>query len=502
MPDPANNRIFEALKVAPYTLDGFYPPREPSLFHWMVLVLVENGEPMPLDAIVRRLTGLEVEANTGDLGYSLRKAWHGLKPVYRDANGLFGLELDAGHVGYIVRASGIIKEPERPAPPLTPSPTIPGSEQPISEEEMEALCEGGVCTSISTLRATAGLLEALGRSLSIGEVNAWFGARLNYGTFPLRLHGIRAWRSDLVRLESDETLVLNPESEGVPAMRCAIHAYVHPALLRKAQRCEWATQQVARDEELATQRRRQAEVAGTLRRAILHLAPSGLEPAVGVVLDVEARTFTTFLAGQRPDARCFAGFDVLIGVDIRNALLALGVDPTPFRLVDLGPPQKTKTLNKAGRKLLITTELLMKGSVGLSLGDPARLARYIQEGDDRHLAARLQADAKALHAYYNYGRLHGYVRLRWGFIDESISAGWALPGEDSLHNILGQAEKEGRCVEVVVGSAPGWEDPWSRLQVGVVSRSGQWGPYSVQVSGRIFSGEDIQAARLGGRVEG
>ena len=258
-------------------------------------------------------------------------------------------------------------------------------------------------------------------------------------------------------MEGDK-LVLNPHSRDLPAMRSAVHGCVHPRLIRKAQQLEWARGEVERDAKRGVERQRQAGLAAGLRRAILHLVPSAVEPAAGVILDVEQRTFTSL--EDLPGATCLAGFDVVIGLDVRNALLALGVDPGPFRLVDLGPPQKTMKINKSGRKLTIDTDLLMKGSVGMSMGDPDRIARYLQEGDHRHLRARLESDAKSLYAYYMYGRLHGHVRLRWGFLDDSLAVEWRLPGEDSLHEILGQAEKDGREVEVVVGSAPGWEEPW------------------------------------------
>lgn len=494
MPDPATHKIFEALGVAPFRLDGFYPPRDPSLFHWMVLVLVEGGRPMTMEAIVQRLTDLDVESNTGDLAYSLRKAWHGLKPVYQDSSGLFGLELADWHVGHIVRESGIVKAPETALSPVT---RIPGDDDPVTIEEMEALCEGGISSSFSKLRATAALLECTGRALTIDEVNAWIGERLKYGTFLLRWIGVRGWRSDLVTVEGDK-LVLNPHSRDLPAMRSAVHVCVHPMLVRKTQQREWERGAAKREVTRAVERQRDAAGAARQRRVILHLVPDPDEPAAGVILDVEARTFTTFTSpGDLPGARCLAGFDVVIGLDVRNALLALGVDPGPFRLIDLGPPQKTKKLSKSGRKLVITTDLLMKGSVGMSLGDPDRIARYIQEGDHRHLAARLESDAKSLYAYYMHGRLHGYLRLRWGFLDEGLPVDWRSPGEDSLHDILGRGEKEGREVEVVLGNAPGWEDPWSRMQVGVVRRSGQWSQLTVELSDRVVSPGELQAARLG-----
>jgi hypothetical protein len=40
------------------------------------------------------------------------------------------------------------------------------------------------------------------------------------------------------------------------------------------------------------------------------------------------------------------------------------------------------------------------------------------------LARRLEPDAKSLHALHEYGRLHGCVRLRWGFLDTNLPVPW------------------------------------------------------------------------------
>lgn len=49
-------------------------------------------------------------------------------------------------------------------------------------------------------------------------------------------------------------------------------------------------------------------------------------------------------------------------------------------------------------------------------------------------------------------------------------------------------------IEVVVGSAPGWTDPWSRVQPARVVREGY--DYVVVGIDGIISREDVQLARL------
>jgi hypothetical protein len=98
------------------------------------------------------------------------------------------------------------------------------------------------------------------------------------------------------------------------------------------------------------------------------------------------------------------------------------------------------------------------------LGDASRLRRYAAEGDFKKLARRLESDAKALLAYYQYGILHNAVRLRWGFLDERIGVDWAVEGDTHLYEILEQAHQEKKLVELVVRWAPAWSDPWGRAR--------------------------------------
>jgi hypothetical protein len=56
------------------------------------------------------------------------------------------------------------------------------------------------------------------------------------------------------------------------------------------------------------------------------------------------------------------------------------------------------------------------------------MAVYLQMGQRGKLRDRLEADAKSLYALFNYGRIHGAVRLQWGFLDETFIALRSRPG--------------------------------------------------------------------------
>lgn len=147
-------------------------------------------------------------------------------------------------------------------------------------------------------------------------------------------------------------------------------------------------------------------------------------------------------------------------------LHTIGVDPEHWEVADLGPPQKTVQLNRAGRTLRLTPDLIIAGTLGVSkpLGDPAKVRGYVAAGDARRLARRLAADLKSLYALYQYGSLHRAVRLRWGFLDELLFVSWAHPGDARITEVLKTAQHLNAHVDVVAGHAPGWKDPWSRAR--------------------------------------
>jgi hypothetical protein len=251
----------------------------------------------------------------------------------------------------------------------------------------------------------------------------------------------------------------------------------------------------------AAQRMKEArakELSG-LSRVIVHAFPKEAPKAV-VLLDVVEREIETSVgADLGRAAERLSGYDLIGAVDVRRVLRALGFDPGVLRLAELGPPQKTKRLNRRGRTLKITLPMLIRGSCGIGrpLGDPKKLRKYIEEGQTTRLRRRLEADAKAIFAYYQYGRLHGGIRLRWGFLDEMIPAPWAHPDETSIYDLKRQALEKNLGLEVVCRSAPGWAEPWSRARRCRAGKEpGKWYIYLVDEDGEELDDRDIQLARL------
>jgi len=461
--DPVQNRYCERLGIPVPRVEDVVERGTAKLFHLMVVALLERGAPMTLDEIAERLEAVGVVAETGDVAYSLQKAWHGMDPVYRDATGRFGLSLDAFNLRILVQTIGLGRRAEPPPPVSTPP--VPGDEVPLSAEEIDAAFRDRSVTSLSWIRQAAAVLDARQTPMTAQEIETFLAGLTTHRDKLGPRNG--PGKSDLFHTDEAGRLTRNPAAPGLFAMRRAIRKLSHPVLVQRAQRAAWEKRSAARRAGLDAKARGDAEIARKLRRAVVRVLPSAEDPRAAAVVDVGQRSIRTFIGREVAElAGVLERFDVIAGLYIRETLLALGLDADRFRVVDLKPPNKSRRLNRAGRTLQITPELLITGTIGISrpFGELEKVARYLSEGDHSKLARRLESDVKALHAFHQYGVLHGSVRLRWGFIDESLATEWALPGEASLYQQLKAAIESGAAVDLVVGAAPGWADPWSRAR--------------------------------------
>ncbi len=214
------------------------------------------------------------------------------------------------------------------------------------------------------------------------------------------------------------------------------------------------------------------EAAGSPKRAIIHGFYVDEQLVATTLLDINQRSIeTSHSETVLSIANKLKQYSVLIGLNPRRVLDGLGIkDVLPWRLIDLAHHPKSKQINKSGRKLSITTEMLITSSTGISkpLGDSVKMRDYYRNGKQSALTKRLESDAKSLFAFYSYGSHHNSIRLRWGFLSEGYLAEWGVPGEPSLYDFLKQKMTTGEPIEFVRGSAPGWSDPWSRGKIGVV----------------------------------
>ena len=467
------NRYCERLGIKVPRLEDSLAKRDARLFHLMVVALLEHGQPMTLEQIVARLEAAGVRPGYGgarstDLSDSLKKAWHGMDPVYRDTQGRYGVNLDSSELDLLLWLLGLRPgRHESTSFPPPPDPAAPPDTVPLSREEVEAALEGRSPWAMGSLRPTAAVLEAFGSPKSIGDVKGILEPLMPHGPW-LSPETVASWRTTLITVDPHGRLQLNADSPDLSRLRQAIRRLSQPVLTRRLREAHWAARHAEIDRINEQEERKEELEAARLRRAVLRVVPARGNIQAASLLDVGTRTIKTMIGEELADLPTLLdASDIVAGIAVRDALVVLGLDADRWRLVDLGPPQKTITINRRGRTLRLTDELILRSTTRISrpLGDPARIAAYLARGERGRLTRRLESDVKALHALYRFGVLHRSVRVRWGFLDEMIAVrDWAHPGDLSVYAVLRRAAELRAPVDIVTGSAPGWADPWARAR--------------------------------------
>ena len=78
-----------------------------------------------------------------------------------------------------------------------------------------------------------------------------------------------------------------------------------------------------------------------------------------------------------------------------------------------------------------------------------------------------------------------------------IPAPWVHRDETTLYGRVRQARDLDAELEVVIGSAPGWKDPWGRARrCRAFSDGSAYGVQLVDEAGAVVADRDVQLARL------
>ena len=499
MPNAMTNAYCEALGIEVPRLEKVKDHRAANSYALLIVTLLENGGAMTLAEVARRFEEAGVAPARHAL-HSLQRCRPDRAPVYRDGD-LYALDPHDDELGLWAFRLGL--RPPRAARPALARPRpepVPGPEVPLSTAELEEAWKEASLFGSSRQRLALAVLDAHGGPMRAGDVVAlvdgwtrWHGLKAEVPQF--------AHRNSAIEVREDRRWAIAPgprAREALLAARKAVRERLElvrrwasmrpdPAAI-EANRRDWERRTAAHAAELAA-----------LRRVIVHAFPATRPEAV-VLLDVGERTLATFLGDEIAAARArLDDYDIVAAVGARALLRALGYEPGRRRLAELGPPQKTRKLNRRGRTLKITNDLLIQGSCSISrpFGDPATLSEYLRSGKHTQLRRRLEADAKSLFALYQYGRLHGAVRLRWGFLDEMIPAPWVDRDETTLYGLMRQALELGVPLEVVTGAAPGWSEPWSRSRRCFVrAESGGYPLWLVDEEGYPVYDHEVQLARV------
>jgi hypothetical protein len=489
-----SNSYCEALGIEVPRLERVRDHPEATTFALLIVALLERGGPMTLVEVAERFE----QAGAGSVDAALRalqRCRPARPPVWRDGD-RYGLDPHDDELDLRVFMLGL-RPPRFPPPKPSPPAALPKPDQRLTAAELDEALKTAPLHSWSRQRLVLAVLDVHDEPMTPEEVIAFVSARTRY-------HGLTAdpakfkRPSSAVEVRSDGRWAIAPGTDALAAARTAVRDRL--AMVRRWASYRYDPAEVAqRQRILEEERTAHAGELARLRRVIVHGFPAE-SPAMIVLLDVGERRLDT-VGREELDAvrQRLDRYDVIAAIDVRTFLRAIDYAPGQRRLADLNPPQKTKQITKRGRTLKITTDLLIQGSCGIGrpLGAPDRMRSYLRDGDGGRLRRRLEADAKSLYALYQYGRLHGSLRLRWGFLDERLPAPWVHRDEPTLYVLKKQALELGLPLEVVTGGAPGWADPWSRARRCRARKDDDgWLIYLIDEDGLVVDDADVQLARV------
>lgn len=503
MADPtAPNPWCLTLGITPPRLEDLTGHPEANTFALLVVALLERGAPMTLPEVAARFEEAGIDEAWRAL-LSLQRCRPGRPPLHRDREVYHvdphdpELERLALRLG-LPRSEAAGRRPEVPA--RAEPPPLPGPDEALTAAELDDAWKGASLYPWSAQRVALAVLDAHGGPLLPAEVVAAVMARTELHVLRENAAGFGR-RGSAIEVLADGRWSIAPDAgELLRGARAAVRD--RAALARR--HAAMAPNLAAIERRVAEQLERRLAGARALasRSQVLVVAFPPARPQAAALLDIGERSITTYVGDELAalPAR-LAGYDIIGGVDVRGLLRTLGVEVGGRRLFELGPAQKSRRLNRRGRSLKITTALLVQGSCGIGapFGDEAKLAEYLAAGERTKLRRRLEADVKSLYALYEYGRLHGVVRLRWGFLDERLPAPWVQDDEPRLGDLKRLAQAKGVPLEVVVGSAPGWAEPWARGRLAwVMGDASWWLGRLVDEEGVRIDELEVQRARLAG----
>jgi hypothetical protein len=370
----------------------------------------------------------------------------------------------------------------------------------LSVAELEDVFRAGDDSRFSDQRLALAVLDAHGGSLPAEQVVREVRRLTSRARF--RAEVAQRWRSDAIRVGDDETWTVNPDHPALLSARNAVRDRIEANRRRAVRFGDQGGHSAVRKRYEEKQAERAAQLAA-LRRVLLVAFPTD-GPDAAVLVDVATRELAT-LSGPEVEElpKALARYDFIGALNVRGILRALGFDSARRHLAELGPPQRSYRLNRRGRTLRVTADLLAQGSCGISkpFRDPRDLRRHLDAGNDGRLRRALEADAKSLFALYCYGKIHGAYRLRWGFVDDMLPVPWVRRVETRLFVFLKEACGRGDAVEVVAGRAPAWSDPWARsVRCRVVPGRHEWDHLLVDELGRVVEQRDVQRIRVVGHA--
>jgi len=151
----------ERLKISRDQVELFLEQPNLNLFQAAIAVLLVEGKSLPLSDLADRVEELGFESAVGDMEHSLRKAWHGQRPIYRDDADRFGLDLDTPEMEHFLRQLRVANRHTAPLsePSVSTTSKQPDDALPLTQEELEAALRGRSLNNLSMVRKMAAVKE-------------------------------------------------------------------------------------------------------------------------------------------------------------------------------------------------------------------------------------------------------------------------------------------------------------------------------------------------------
>ena len=460
----SDNRYCQRLGIPLPDLDAALTKPDLTLTHLVALALLEAGGPLTLEAIAERLARLALPPRLAAAGLpaALRKAWHGQPPVVRDpADGRVYLDLlshhDLRHLVHLANPVDVTAAPVGTADVRQPPETVL-----LSEDEVDVAFRDRTLSAYSSIRRAAAILDASGGGpLSLEAISRRLVALSGRGA-AIDERAVALWQSGLVAVRPDGWLQLNVSSPDVAALRRDIRRMASARLRHRAEAKRARAWRAVYQAKRIEQKRQEFDEARQARRALVHVVTVDGVPRAAAVIEVGTREQRLFIGEQFADLPDhLRGFDFLAGVDIRPSLRSVGLDPDCWWLAELRPTQRT--FRPGDRQAVaVSLQAVVHATVGRRSvpGDPEVWRPLVRARSTTRLVARLEEEAQALFALYEYGALHGGVRVRRRPGERLLPVAWSLRGDPDFVSLVSTSIRHWVPLEIVVGLPAGLADPW------------------------------------------
>ncbi len=491
------NAYCVALGITVPRLEDAKSSPDANYYSLLIIALLERGVPMTLGDVSARFAAAGVAPTAADALASLKRCKPARAPIYRDGDH-YALDPHDDEVSFWLFRLGL--RPARGAPLQVARPVhdpVPSPGQPVTVASLNEAWRDGVPNAWSAQRVAVAVLDAHDGAMSRADVLGFVATRSGWS--PLRPESVQFWRSGVITVREDGLWMLDRSHDVVRSTREAVRDRVSDVRRWAAMRPDLATMEAHR-RRLEREREAHAQQLAAMRRVLVHAFPASRPQALALV-DVAEREVTTFARDDIARAvERLTDYEIIGAVGVRDAAPDVERRSRRASTGRAGPSAEDATTQSARPDAHDHDGALSCKERAESVGRSATIERCMStcaRGAETKLRRRLEADARSLYALYQYGRLHGCVRLRWGFLDEMLPAPWVHRDETTLYHLLKDAHERGVPLEVVVGSAPGWADPWARAQRAYAATDAWQSPSLLaDEQGYEIPRVDVQLARL------